>query len=175
MIKVLKNVLSEKDWTELNNDLNSPVFTWYYQKTVADCDTTEYKAFYFTHGYINLEGLINSEWANNHNRAICSYLTNYFKKDIDLFWSKSNMFTRMEKNYVCGFHTDVKLQEKLGETYTLIYYVNTNNGGTQIQNGPFIPSVKNTAVLMSGDTMHSSVVQTDTNVRLNMNFNFKVV
>ena len=122
--------------------------------------------------YNNFVKGINSAWAEKHNRAIGEYLAKYFKKDIDLIWSKANMFTRMEDNYTCGFHTDITDRNDL---YTMVYYVNTNNGGTQIQNGPFIPSIKNTAVLMSCDTMHSTVTQTDTNVRLNINFNFKVV
>ena len=92
-----------------------------------------------------------------------------------MFWSKANMFTRLEKNYVCGYHTDIENTSDMGDTYTMIYYINTNNGGTQIKDGDFIPSIKNTAVLMSGDISHSSVIQTDKNVRLNMNFNFKVV
>ena len=176
MIKILENVLPDNEWSELNEDLNSPDFSWFYQKIPLQSDTTDYKTFYFTHGYINhsnnfVKG-INSAWAEKHNRAIGEYLAKYFKKDIDLIWSKANMFTRMEDNYTCGFHTDITDRNDL---YTMVYYVNTNNGGTQIQNGPFIPSIKNTAVLMSCDTMHSTVTQTDTNVRLNINFNFKVV
>jgi len=171
MIKVLENVLSEKDWSELNEDLNSSSFPWFYQKVVSNTETTNIKTFYMTHGYVKLDEGINSVWADKHNKAICKFLTNYFQKDIDLYWSKANLFARYEENYLCGYHIDINNRPDL---YTFVYYINTNNGGTQIENGPFIPSIKNTAVLMSGDTMHSSVVQTDTNVRLNMNFNFKL-
>ena len=169
MIKILENVLSEKDWCELNEDLNSSFFPWYYNKIVSNTKTSNEKTFYLTHGYIKLDEGINSTWAEKHNRAICSFLTNYFKKDVLLYWSKSNMFARYEKNFLCGYHVDIKNKKDL---YTMVYYINTNNGGTQIKDGLFVPSVKNTAVLMSGDTIHSSVVQTDTNIRLNMNFNF---
>jgi len=172
MIKVLENVLSEEDWSELNEDLNSSSFPWFYQKVVSNIKTTNPKTFYMTHGYVKLDEGVNSVWAEKHNRAICKFLTNYFQKDIDLYWSKANLFTRHTKNYLCGYHVDI---ENIPDIYTMIYYINTNNGGTQIQNGTFIPSIKNTAVLMSADTMHSTLVQTDTNVRLNMNFNFKVV
>ena len=175
MIKILENVLPDNEWSELNEDLNSPDFSWFYQKIPLQSDTTDYKTFYFTHGYINLNGNIDTEWQNKHNLPIVKFLTNYFKSDIDLFWSKANMFTRLEKNYVCGYHTDIDNIPNMSESYTLIYYINTNNGGTQIKDGDFIPSIKNTAVLMSSDTIHSSVIQTDENVRLNMNFNFKVV
>jgi len=175
MIKILENVLPDNEWSELNEDLNSPDFSWFYQKIPLQSDTTDYKTFYFTHGYINLNGNIDTEWQNKHNLPIVKFLTNYFKSDIDLFWSKANMFTRLEKNYVCGYHTDIDNIPNMNESYTLIYYINTNNGGTQIKDGDFIPSIKNTAVLMSSDTIHSSVIQTDENVRLNMNFNFKVV
>lgn len=172
MIKTLKNVLSEKDWSELNEDLNSPNFPWFYQKVVSDIETTNPKTFYMTHGYVKTSEGLKSDWSEKHNKAICKFLTNYFKKDIDLYWSKANLFARHKENYLCGFHKDINDRNDL---YTMVYYINTNNGGTQIENGPFIPSIKNTAVLMSCDTMHSTIVQTDTNIRLNMNFNFKVI
>ena len=175
MIKILENVLPDNEWSELNKDLNSPNFSWFYQDKVVLKEQLDNKVFYFTHGYINLNGNIDTEWQNKHNLPIVKFLTNYFKSDIDLFWSKANMFTRLEKNYVCGYHTDIENTSDMGDTYTMIYYINTNNGGTQIKDGDFIPSIKNTAVLMSGDISHSSVIQTDKNVRLKMNFNFKVV
>ena len=183
MIKVLENVLPENEWSELNKDLNSADFSWFYQKDVI-FPTHDYgelnkglsdEVFYFAHGYISLNGNIDKEWQDKHNLPIVKFLTNYFKSDIDLFWSKANMFTRFKKNHVCGYHTDIENINEIDDSYTFIYYINTNNGGTQIKGGDFIPSVKNTGLLMKSDTVHSSVVQTDTNIRLNMNFNFKVV
>ena len=182
MIKVIENVLPENEWSELNKDLNSTDFSWFYQKDVI-FPTHDYggnqalsdEVFYFAHGYISLNGNIDDEYQHKHNLPIVKFLTNYFKSDIDLFWSKANMFTRFKKNYVCGYHTDIENINGIDDSYTFIYYVNTNNGGTQIKDGDFIPSVKNTGLLMKSDTVHSSVVQTDTNIRLNMNFNFKVV
>lgn len=175
MIKVLENILPENEWSELNKDLNSANFSWFYQNDVVLNTQLSDEIFYFTHGYISLNGNIDTEWQNKHNFPIVKFLTNYFKSDIDLFWSKANMFTKFEKNHICGYHTDTENINQIGESFTFIYYVNTNNGGTQIKDGDFIPSVKNTGLLMKSDTIHSSVVQTDKKVRLNMNFNFKVV
>ena len=74
MIKTLENVLSEEDWSELNKDLNSPDFPWFYQKVVSNTETTNPKTFYMTHGYVKLDEGLKSVWAEKHNKAICSWI-----------------------------------------------------------------------------------------------------
>ena len=55
---------------------------------------------------------------------------------------------------------------------TLLYYINTNNGGTEFENGGFVKSVANRAVIVDGDIKHQSVGQTDEDIRLLININF---
>ena len=54
----------------------------------------------------------------------------------------------------------------------LLYYINTNNGGTEFANGDFAKSVANRAVIVDGDIEHQTVGQTDTDVRIIININY---
>ena len=55
---------------------------------------------------------------------------------------------------------------------TAIFYLNTNNGGTRFEND-FVQSVANRLVLFDGPLLHETVVQTDSNVRMLYNINYR--
>lgn len=55
---------------------------------------------------------------------------------------------------------------------TAVYYVNENNGGTQIKDGPFIRSVANRLLIFDGKLQHAGVTATDVKTRFVVNFNF---
>ena len=65
------------------------------------------------------------------------------------------------------FHIDDKIKHKVA-----LFTVNTNNGYTEFENGEKIPSIENTLALFDGNVKHRSVVQTDENLRINININY---
>ena len=64
----------------------------------------------------------------------------------------------------------------MGDNYeTLVYYVNSNNGGTRFSSEfdeTVVHSIRNRAVIVKGKVLHESVTQTDTNFRFLVNINF---
>ena len=98
-------------------------------------------------------------------RAVLQYLPNGYKSVIR---SKANLFTIRDEVIKYGWHVDTELDE----FKTLLYYINTNNGGTEFETGEFVKSEENTAVIVDGNIPHQSVGQTDTNVRLLININY---
>jgi hypothetical protein len=62
--------------------------------------------------------------------------------------------------------TDNDLQYSVG-----IYYLNTNNGYTVLEDGTKIESIANRMVLLPGNMLHTGTTSTDTK-RLLINFNF---
>jgi hypothetical protein len=55
---------------------------------------------------------------------------------------------------------------------TAILYLDDNDGGTMFEDGSFVQSKKNRLVVFPNTTLHSSVSQTDSNIRTLINFNF---
>lgn len=86
----------------------------------------------------------------------------------ELLRAKVNCYTRYNEQIISGFHIDQDEQHKV-----LLYSVNTNNGYTLFENGDKVPSVANQAVIFDGHLKHSSVNQTDENIRVNININYK--
>ena len=86
----------------------------------------------------------------------------------ELIRAKVNLYTKTPKPIVTGFHIDGDFDHKV-----LLYSVNTNNGYTFFENGEKVPSIANQAVIFDGKLKHSSVTQTDENVRVNININYK--
>ena len=55
---------------------------------------------------------------------------------------------------------------------TSIYYIGTNNGYTELENGQKIESVANRLVSFPANTSHRGVTQTDEQRRIVINFNY---
>jgi hypothetical protein len=53
-----------------------------------------------------------------------------------------------------------------------IYCVNTNNGGTKLEDGTIIGSVANRLLLFDPSTLHDSTNCTDKKARINININY---
>ena len=64
-------------------------------------------------------------------------------------------------------HVDIPWQHK-----GAIFYVNTNNGVTVLEDGTEIESIENRLLLFDSSKEHSSTSCTDAKVRVNINFNY---
>ena len=91
------------------------------------------------------------------------------------------------KPYVGAFHNDfcitdssgnlLKETSKMPDIYkkckTAIYYLNTNNGGTQFEDGPFVQSKANTLVRFPTSYSHAGVWCTNAKLRFAVNMNYE--
>ena len=55
---------------------------------------------------------------------------------------------------------------------TSIFYLSTNNGYTEFEDGSTVDSVQNRLVTFPTTTLHRAVGQTDTETRIVLNFNY---
>ena len=70
----------------------------------------------------------------------------------------------------CQF-TDFE-EEVASHWTTAIFYINTNNGYTEFENGEKIESVANRLIMFPSNIKHRGVTQTDEQTRIMINFNF---
>jgi hypothetical protein len=80
---------------------------------------------------------------------------------------KANMTMRTPEIIKHGFHTD-----GFGDFQVAIYYVNTNDGYTEFEDGTKVESVENRLVVFSSRLKHTGTTCTNEKVRCVINFNY---
>tara|TARA_R100000458_G_C8177131_1_gene175507 strand:+ start:110 stop:667 length:558 start_codon:yes stop_codon:yes gene_type:complete len=88
-----------------------------------------------------------------------------------LLRAKANLLPKAQRIVEHGMHNDQTQLE--GHEYTVaIYYLNTNNGYTKLEDGTKIKSVANRMLVMSGAVKHTGSTCTDEKCRVVINFNY---
>ena len=95
-------------------------------------------------------------------------------KAVSLWRIKANLLTRTPNIVENSFHVDMtKLpEEKLKQWTTAIFYVNTNNGYTEFEDGTKVESVANRMVTFPANLKHRGTSCTDEKTRVVINFNY---
>ena len=81
--------------------------------------------------------------------------------------AKANMYLKTNKVIKHGLHVDRPFKHK-----GCIFYINTHNGFTVLEDGTEIKSVANRALFFDSSKKHSSTSCTDQNIRVNININY---
>ena len=84
---------------------------------------------------------------------------------------KANLNPRLTEPFYSSFHTDI-LGLDVEDFTTAIFYINTNNGYTELEDGTKIESVANRLVTFPSNVRHRGVTQTDEQTRILINFNY---
>lgn len=171
--EVIDNFLSEEDHRRILDTMTSPYFPWYYNDQVAfkdpnwNPDTSlgnffdEY--YYFVHMFF-------------YEHDVKSNFVSALKPLIDkinpkaLIRVKGNLYTTLYRDAEDANHTDFPYPHK-----GAVYYVNTNNGKTIIDDGKEIhkiDSIANRILLFDPTVPHRSTHPTDVKKRININFNY---
>ena len=82
--------------------------------------------------------------------------------------SKANLNMKTPQPVKHSFHSDVD------DCITSIYYINTNNGYTEFENGMKVESVENRMIIFDSNEKHRVVTSTDTAKRVLINFNYYI-
>ena len=90
-------------------------------------------------------------------------------KTQDVLICRANVLMRRDQNHIGGFHTDFKDRPDIT---TSVLYINDCNGGTAFEDGGFVQSKANRAVIFNNTVPHAGVWQTDTSFRYVVNANF---
>ena len=87
---------------------------------------------------------------------------------------KANLLVKTPNIIVHEFHVDLNdlSEEKSKQVTTSIFYVNTNNGYTEFEDGAKVESVANRLVTFSSNMKHRGTSCTDEKTRIVINFNY---
>ena len=95
---------------------------------------------------------------------------------MSIYRIKANLTTRAPENMGSDFHIDIdnlkNNPEKLKQWTTAIFYINTNNGYTEFEDGTRVESVANRIVNFPANLKHRGTRCTDQKIRIVINFNY---
>jgi hypothetical protein len=156
-MKIIDNFIAKEEINEIETCLTGVYFPWYYQNSVATEKNVD--NFYFTH--LLYDG---GEQSKYFNLIIPLLKKIKYKKIIRI---KANLYPNINKKINHPKHVDYNFQHK-----GALYYINTNNGETIINNKK-IDSVRNRIVFFDSSKEHNSTTCTDQKIRLNININYQ--
>jgi hypothetical protein len=160
-MKITDNFLPQEVFSYVKNEMLGSWIPWYYNPFISDEEQKELDNFQFTHMF----------YINDSIQTDFFYLIKDLVEKInpsEIIRIKANLRTKTEKNIIGGFHTDLDIP-----CTTAVFYFNTNNGYTLFKDGTRVESIENRLVEFDSSTEHSSVSQTDTQVRCVLNLNYK--
>ena len=168
-MKIQDEFLGEKEFKIIQNIMLGGSFTWGYSSVIDYSDDKD--RYQFCHHFYN-KGIPISNYVDMLNPLL---------EKINAFQIqriKSNLLTRTTDITPNSYHVDIgdleEQEEKLRQWTTAIYYVNTNNGYTEFEDGTKVESVANRFVAFPANMMHRGTSCTDEKIRVLINFNFFV-
>ena len=163
-VKIIDGFLSRSDHYLIQSTMLGENFNWSYVPYVAYANLeidSELDNFYFVH-----------EFYNDHRPKSDHFdIVNPILKKLSasaVIRIKANLHARTNTLVSFPYHTDAKGTG----CYTAIYYVNTNDGYTEFENGRKIESVENRLLIFDENLSHRGTSCTDQKIRCLINFNF---
>ena len=93
-------------------------------------------------------------------------------KHKELYRIKANLITRTSKIVINSFHQDISHNMGVIPYTTAIFYINTNDGYTEFEDGTKVESVANRFISFPETTKHRGTSCTNEKVRVVINFNY---
>ena len=162
---IIDNFLPPSLFNDIETLLMSSSMDWSYVDGATMVDGKPADEFYFVHRVLSADG---TSPLFNQIKPLLYFMDDRLKFFIDnLIRINCTMCTNQGKAIPQAMHTDFPFPH-----YTGIFYVNTNNGPTIVEDTK-VDSVANRFVLFDGTMNHAASLQDDTRTRVNIVFNMQ--
>ena len=161
---VIDNFLDEQSFQNLQNTMMGEDLSWSYNDAIDyanDVDKFQFIHIFYKH---------NSGPISTHYKLLSPILNKMRLKE--LYRIKANLLTRTPEIEVNIFHKDIPSNWGVIPYTTSIFYMNTNNGYTEFEDGTKVESVANRCVTFPEETKHRGTSCTDKKTRVVINFNY---
>jgi len=165
-ISIQDNFLTMTEFTTLRDIVTADTFPWFFTKTTVRDDKEDSTGLFSRTVYY--ENIPRGE-------LFYSMFPILDRMGVEIiFRIKLNLQPRLPEPYFSTFHTDTDHWEasRAAQWTTSIFYMNTCNGYTELENGQKIESVENRLVSFPSNIEHRGVTQTDEQTRILINFNY---
>jgi hypothetical protein len=158
--KILDNFISKEELSNICDIIMGVDFPWYFQEKINTLHSKIDTSFYFTH-LVFINNKVNSDFFN-------LFLPVLAKLDIkSLIRVKINCYPCTDKIKENEPHKDYEYDHK-----GVVFYFNTCNGYTKLNDGTKIDSIANRALFFNPAVPHQSTTCTNSKARFNMNINY---
>jgi hypothetical protein len=159
--KIIDDAVCVEDFSAIKDLLLGANFPWFFQSAVAEYNQENLSEFYYVHTFFNADTKI----ASYHFKEVMPLFKNL--EMVSLLRMKANMYPNIGKEIINQPHVDFPF-EHVGA----VFYINSNNGFTILDDGTKIESKENRLLLFRPSELHQSTHCTDQKVRVNINFNY---
>ena len=156
--KIVDNFLSEELHNNFKEVVTSNKINWFYQKNVSHNHSDD--SYYFTHMFFD------TIVGRSRYYPIIESLIPLIGIKL-LVRVKGNMYPNTNKIFEHDQHVDYEFKTK-----GFIYYVNTNDGYTKLNDGTKIESIANRGLFFDPSLKHNSSTCTGDEPRINININY---
>ena len=161
MFEIIDNVLPKEEFENIKNFMLNPNFPWNLTTVVTnEKENLPISAsYYFTHEF----------WSGFHTEPEAQVFAPLMNK-MDcksMMRIKANLYPSTEIIVHHDNHIDYEFSHK-----GAIFYLNTNNGLTVIEDKIEVNSIENRLLLFDASRLHRSTTCSDDKCRVNVNFNF---
>ena len=165
-MKIEDNFVNQKDFDKLQTFIMGREFSWFFNPFIVFNDRKE-KEFQFIHIFY-FGGTSNSP----HSKDLTPIIE--IIAPIAFYRIKANLQPKTLNNIENAFHVDIAelSTEKLKQWTTSIFYINTNNGYTEFEDGTKVESVANRMLTFPANLKHRGASCTDEKRRMVINFNY---
>ena len=159
--QIIDNALPQEDFENIKNFMLNPNFPWNLTTVVSNEkeNLPVTASYYFTHEFwcgFNIEPQA-QVFAPLLNIMECKAVIRI----------KGNLYPSTENIIHHDIHCDYEFSHR-----GAIFYLNTNNGLTVLEDGTEVQSIENRLLLFDASKPHHSTTCTDQKCRINVNFNF---
>lgn len=159
--KIIDNALPQEEFNNIKNNILNPDFPWNLTTVITNEKEVlpTHASFYFTHMFwegFNIEPQ-SQMFAPLLNLMECNALMRV----------KANCYPSTPEVTVHDKHVDYTFPHK-----GAIFYLNTNNGLTILEDKVEVESIENRLLLFDSSKSHTSTTCTDIKCRINVNFNY---
>ena len=159
-LEIIDNFLDQDYFEYISGNVLSCNFPWLYESRVAHLGEDKDKDYYFTHRlYEDFEA----------RSSFFNELLQFFEllKVKSLIRARALLYVNQGEQIIHDKHIDFNYEHK-----TALYYLNTNNGFTELEDGTRVESIANRLVIFDGSKPHNSSTCTDAKVRSLLSINY---
>ena len=157
--KIIDNFLPQDYFVHLQRIMTDHNFPWLYNAEVANRGEIQ-DHFYFTHNLFQ---------DFQPTSSIFEEFVPFFKQlEMNaMVRARALLYVNQGRQIVHEKHIDFKFPHK-----TAVFYMNTNNGYTEFEDGTKVESVENRIVFFDGSIPHNSSTCTDQKIRVVVSINY---
>jgi len=164
--EIFQDFLPDFHFRDIDQLFMTQMLPWFFQDTVV----TGHKHFMFSHVFMDDGKVVNPRLFE----PVRGMIPELLKKTefVGVTRIRAVLYTNQGKEIVHPTHTDIPLDSEFSDKYkTAVYHVNSCNGKTVIGDQEIVS--KANQMVLFGNVPHYGTTQTDTDIRVVLNFNLR--